>query len=388
MSRASEFFSADSSASLLRAILDGLPNAIIFALDREYRYLAFNRKHRSAMRDVWNATVKIGDSLLDCMTMPSLRVLAKASIDRALAGESFIERQEQTGTDILYELRWQPLYDADDLIIGALSIAADLTELHSAQLKVERLNIDLERRGIERGALLAAANEELESFASNITHDLKAPLRAISGYSAMVLEDYGPKLDVEGQRKLTVIADNAVKMNALICDLVALIRVGIAKLKPVPIAMRDMARAMYHESASPEDSSAIAFDLGDIPDCVGDPTLLRKVWANLFSNAIKFTTGRPGRVIEVLADTSGTEIKYRIRDNGVGFDNRYAHKLFKLFSRLHSGEAYAGAGAGLAIVKRIVELHGGKVGAEMLKGERTEFWFTLPRTEASGSELP
>ncbi len=381
-------FDVASSEDLLRSILGNLPNSILFALDREYRYLAFNDNHRAAMLAAWKSTIRLGYSILDYMSTGSLRALTKASIDRTLAGESFIERQEQAGADTVLELHWQPIFGENMLIIGALSFAADLGELQRAIQKAEKLELELDRLMVDHGALLAARTKELESFASSLSHDLKAPLRAITGFSSIVLEDYGPALDGEGQRKLAIISENALKMNALITDLVTITRIGSAALHPVLISMRDMARAMYHEAASPEERSAIAFELGDIPDCIGDPTLLRKVWGNLLANAIKFSAGRPGRSIEVFADASASEIKYGIRDNGVGFNDRYAHKLFKLFSRLHSCMEYAGTGAGLAIVRRIVERHGGRVGAGILKDQRTEFWFTLPRTEASGLELP
>jgi light-regulated signal transduction histidine kinase (bacteriophytochrome) len=259
----------------------------------------------------------------------------------------------------------------------------DINDRKLAQLELARLNAELEHRVHERTSRLEVLSRELEAFAFNIAHDLKAPLRAISGFSRLLREDYDAVLDDEGRRRLDIVTSNAEKLDALISDIVTVTRIGVTEPRITRIAMREMAFAMYCEVASAEDASCIAFKLGDLPDCEGDTTMMRKAWGNLLSNAIKFTAGKYDRTIEVFADVSELEIRYSIRDNGVGFDTQRAGKLFKLFGRLHRDDEYAGTGAGLAIVKRIVELQGGCVGAESSTGTGTVFWFSLPRKGTS-----
>ncbi len=255
----------------------------------------------------------------------------------------------------------------------------DVTERKTAQLDLARLNENLEFRVRERTAKLEAANKELEGFAFRIAHDLKAPLRAISGFSKMVAEDYSPVLDDECKRRLAVVSENAAKLDMRISSIVTITRIGTTEPVPSMMAMREMALAMYHEVVPAVEIPCIKFLLCPIPDCAGDSTMMRRVWGNLISNSVKFTAGRVKRVIEITAETSDSEFKYCVRDNGVGFDPEYAGKLFNLFSRLHRDCDYQGTGAGLAIVRRIVELHGGQVGAEYSEVKGTVFWFTMPR---------
>lgn len=256
----------------------------------------------------------------------------------------------------------------------------DVTERKTAQLELARLNESLEIRVRERTAKLEAANKELEGFAFRIAHDLKAPLRAISGFSKMVAEDYSPVLDEECKRRLAVVSENAAKLDTLISNIVTITRIGTTEPGSSVMAMREMALAMYHEVVPAAEIPDIKFMLCPIPDCTGDSTMMRKVWSNLISNAVKFTAGMPDRVIEIYAETTDSELRYFVRDNGVGFDPAHISKLFNLFSRLHRDCDYQGAGAGLAIVRRIVELHGGQVGAECSKARGTVFWFSLPRS--------
>ncbi|OHD20193.1 MAG: hypothetical protein A2Y38_03630 [Spirochaetes bacterium GWB1_59_5] len=259
----------------------------------------------------------------------------------------------------------------------------DITDRKLAQLELTRLNAELESRVRQRTIRLETANRELEAFAYNIAHDLKAPLRAISGFSAILAEDYASVLDDEGKRLLGIVSSNAERLSSLISDIVEITRIGMTIPRIARIAMRSMALAMYHEVASAEEISGITFNLGAIPDCEGDTLMMRKVWGNLLSNAIKFTSGKAERIIEVSAETSDRETKYSVRDNGIGFDPKYIDKLFKLFRRLHRDPVYTGTGAGLAIVRCVIELHGGKVGASSSGSTGTVFWFILPRNPES-----
>ena len=266
----------------------------------------------------------------------------------------------------------------DGKVVRVFGNIMDIDDRKRAQIHLAELNAGLERCVLERTAQLESANRELESFALTMTHDLKAPLRAIAGFSRMVAEDYEAVLDAEGKRRLGIVYENAVKLDALITDLSSLYLIGRRALNRTTIAMKAMVRAMYHEVASPEEKAAVAFSIADLPDATGDSRLIREVWGNLLSNALKFTRKKSARTIQVYARATDAEQLYFVRDNGVGFDPKYLGKLFMPFQRLHAAGMYGGTGAGLAKVKRIVESHGGRVGAESLENEGAVFYFSLP----------
>jgi signal transduction histidine kinase len=252
------------------------------------------------------------------------------------------------------------------------------TYLRRAQEEIKKLNVELEGRVAQRTAQLAASNRELEAFAYSVSHDLRTPLRAVEGFSRILLDDFAPGLGDEGSRLIGVIRANTLRMDRLIADLLDLSRAGLAKIKYSRVEMTALARAAFAEAAPPEILARCEFSLGDLPEARGDPALLRQVWDNLLSNAVKYTAPRDLRRIEVVGERKGAEAVYRVRDTGVGFDPRYAHKLFGVFQRLHTTAEFPGTGIGLAIVKRIVERHGGRVEAESRPGEGAEFRFFLP----------
>jgi signal transduction histidine kinase len=231
---------------------------------------------------------------------------------------------------------------------------------------------------VSHAARLEAANKELESFSYSVSHDLRSPLRAIDGFSRIVEEDYGDRLDDEGKRLLRVIRENGVRMGQLIDDLLQFSRLGRKPINSVPLDMNALAAEAYEEArtAAPEKEPHIV--LHSLPAASGDRGLIKQVWANLLENAIKYSSTREKPVIEVSGEKKGKEVHYRVRDNGVGFDMAYAHKLFSVFQRLHASTEFSGTGVGLAIVHRIVTRHGGRVWAEGKPGEGAVFHFTLP----------
>lgn len=219
------------------------------------------------------------------------------------------------------------------------------------------------------------ANRELEAFSYSVSHDLRAPLRAIDGYTRILLEDYAPKLDEEGRRVCGVICDSVNNMGQLIDDLLNFSRLSRAALSPALVDMHALAAAEYRNTGA----AAPAFELSPLPPAVGDARLLRQVWVNLISNAVKFSSQREQPMIRVTGQERERDILYTVEDNGAGFDMQYASKLFGVFQRLHSAQEFEGTGVGLAIVQRVVERHGGRVWAESVLGEGATFHFTLPK---------
>jgi len=227
-------------------------------------------------------------------------------------------------------------------------------------------------------AELERKNKELESFSYSVSHDLRAPLRAIDGFCRILEEDHAPKLDAEARRCIDIVRRNARRMGELIDDLLQFSRMGRQSLKAEPIAMDALFRSVFEELQAPGGGRRIEFKVGAMPSAHADRAMMRQVLANLVANAIKYTAPRESAVIEAGGRATEEGIAYFVRDNGVGFDMRYAHKLFGVFQRLHSAEEFEGTGVGLAIVQRILERHGGRVWAEGELGAGATFHFSLP----------
>jgi PAS domain S-box-containing protein len=282
--------------------------------------------------------------------------------------------RQKDGSYLWAEATVRYIYNEDGTLRERLSVTRDISKRKEAEDRANTLNAQL----MAQAAKLQAANSELEAFTYSVSHDLRAPLRAMDGFSKMLGEKYREQIPDEARRYLDRIRVNAVQMGALIDDLLSLSRVSKRALETHECAMEPIARMAFQEAASGQDVQAVNFIVGDLPSCEGDSGLLKQVFVNLLANAVKFTRNRPNPTIEVGVNgqEQGSPV-YFVRDNGVGFDMQYADKIFGVFQRLHDSRQYEGTGVGLAIVYRIISRHNGRIWVNSAPGEGTTFYFTV-----------
>lgn len=261
--------------------------------------------------------------------------------------------------------------------------ARDITEQRAAEAELLRHRDHLEELVTERTCALEAVNRELEAFSYSVSHDLRTPLRAIEGFSRLLELKHLEHLDADARRLVQVVRQNAMTMARLIDDILSFSRCGRAELRTSRIDMDQLVRSVWSELEPDRVGREIRFELAALPPAEGDLSMVRQVWVNLLGNAIKFTGLAKPAVIEVRGERAGETNTYFVKDNGVGFDEAYAHKLFGVFQRLHGIDEFPGTGIGLAIVKRIVTRHGGETTARGKVGEGAEVRFSLPAREVS-----
>lgn len=343
--------------------------ASLAMFDKDMRYLNVSRRWLSdyglADRDI------LGLSHYE--VFPEIPERWKEAHRRGLSGEvvrSEGDRFERSDESVQW-LQWEvrPWYGAPGEVAGILIFTEDITARKHAEEALRERTTDLEY-----------ANRELEAFSYSVSHDLKAPIRAIEGFSRMLLGEHAAKLDAEGLRMLDIITSNTKRMAALIDDLLALSQLGWQQVRNSLNDLSTMIKRVFKliHDAEPEREVQLTVQ-PDLPLAWGDPSLLYQVMMNLLGNALKYTKTQKTAIIEVGGYIQGSETIYFIKDNGIGFDARYADKLFGVFQRLHGGEEYEGTGVGLAIVQRIIHRHGGRVWAEGKVGEGATFYFALPK---------
>jgi light-regulated signal transduction histidine kinase (bacteriophytochrome) len=287
---------------------------------------------------------------------------------------------ERPGGPKFFDFYWEPLHDDAGRVSGVASTTVDLTPMKLAEEALQRAHEELQKH-VQR---LEETNKELESFSYTISHDLRAPLRAIDGFSDIIQKDSANSFDEETRRMFDVIRANAKKMGRLIDDLLAFSRAGRAAMNLSTIDMKGLVQEVLEQEEAANREYSFHVQLGELPPAYGDRTLVRQVLANLMENAIKFTRDKPDPRIEVGSyETGGGERVYYVKDNGVGFDMKYYDKLFGVFQRLVTDRQFEGTGVGLAIVHRLVSRHGGRVWAEGKLREGATFYFTLPRRGAN-----
>jgi signal transduction histidine kinase len=320
------------------------------------------------------------DVLLTDLMMPEMNGVALLNAARELSPD--IACIVMTGHGTIDSAVEAMKGGAIDYVLKPIKLNA-LMQVIARGLQIRGLHRVIDQRTRE----LEQANKDLEAFSYSISHDLRAPLRVVDAFCQMFLEDYGDTIPAEGRRMLDRARAGSQRMSQLIDDLLAFARFGSKPLRTGVVDMRSLATRVVTGvraqalAADLADARDVTVEIGELPDCIGDSSLLEQVLTNLLSNAFKFTRGRPRPQVELSATSEGSNNIYVVRDNGVGFDATYAHKLFGVFQRLHSATEFEGTGIGLSIVKRIVQRHGGLVWAESTLGAGAAFYFSLPAAD-------
>lgn len=288
-----------------------------------------------------------------------------------------VENENRTRNGRLIWMAWtnKPFFDAEGNVTEILSIGNDITRLIEVEREIQALNAELEQRVADRTRQLVEVNRNLESFTYSVSHDLRAPLRAISGYSTILLQDL-PGIPEKERRYLELMRQNAHEMGQLIDDLLNFSKLGQRSLQKMLLDPASIAWEIIRDLKNEPGNMEVEFRVDSLPVCQADPVLFRQVLANLLSNAVKFSRNQDHPLVEIGSVMKNGRLVYFVRDNGVGFDMRYADKIFGVFQRLHNADEYEGTGVGLAIVYRIIELHGGSIWVESAPARGTTFFFT------------
>ena len=364
------------STAFLENLLEAIPEPVFYK-DRQGVYLggneAFFKYLGKSREDV------VGKDVYGISPKHLADIYKKADDDLMERGgmqvyESRVKYADGTEHDVIFHKAAFP--NPDGSAGGLIGTILDISERKQNERERERLLSEIE----VRATALEAANKELEAFAYSVSHDLRAPLRAIDGFSRMLEEDYASKLNADGSRILGVVRSETRKMGRLIDDLLEFSRISRREMAADEVDMECLARAVSNETRiTAGQGRNIDIRIAALPPARGDSAMVRQVLVNLITNAVKFSRPREQAVIEISGECKDGENVYAVRDNGVGFDMKYAHKLFGVFQRLHSVEEFEGTGVGLAIVQRIIQRHGGRVWAEGAVDQGATFYFTLAR---------
>jgi PAS domain S-box-containing protein len=330
----------------------------------------------------WSATEAIGKVTHELLqtTFPEPLDHLNAILVRTGRWEGELMHAKRDGTRVVVASRWSLRLDEHGAPGAILEINRDVTEAKRAEEEIRKLNEDLEQRVVERTHELQAVNKELEAFAYSVSHDLRAPVRHIAGFTELLQKNVDPVLDDMSRHHIDMILDSANRMGTLVDDLLAFSRIGRTQTYQTTVRLTEIIEAVVREIAPDTQNRKITWRIRDLPTCHGDPAMLRLVFGNLISNAVKFTRTCEEAEIEIGSlNHTPDELVVFIKDNGVGFNMKYKDKLFGVFQRLHSQEAFEGTGIGLATVQRIVHGHGGRVWAEGSVNNGATFYVALPK---------
>jgi PAS domain S-box-containing protein len=299
----------------------------------------------------------------------------RAELLRSGRWEGELRKVKADGSAVVVASRWSLRQDEQGRPIAILETNNDISDRIRREEEIHQLNLELGKRSSD----LEASNKELEAFAYSVSHDLRAPLRHMVGFAELLQKNIGPKLDEKGHRYMSIILESAKKMGTLIDDLLAFSRIGRAETRETVVSLEQLLQEVLGDMQQETGGRKIAWKIGPLPRLYGDRSMLRLVLVNLLSNAVKFTRTQPHAEIEIGSIEKSEEgVVVFVRDNGVGFDMKYAHKLFGVFQRLHSSGSFEGTGIGLATVQRIIRRHGGRVWAESLINRGATFFFSVP----------
>lgn len=361
----------------LRSILDNIPY-LAWLKDQDGRFLAVNRSLALAA-GFTHPDELIGKTDTDIGPYDLAEKYRADDIRAMETGEKvFVEELINiNGENTWFETYKSPIFDAEGNVIGTTGLARDITERKETMESINHLNATLEQRVADRTAQLEAANKELEAFSYSVSHDLRAPLRSLDGFSLALLEEYQDLLDNTGQDYLRRIRSSSQRMARLIDDLLTLSRVTRSTMRYVKVDLSEIARSVANDLQASQPERRVTWHIADHLFVDADPNLMRVVLSNLLNNAWKFTAHHSSALIEVGQQVFDGKVVYYVRDDGAGFDMNYAEKLFGAFQRMHTASEFDGTGIGLATVQRIVHRHGGEIWAESAVEQGTTLFFTL-----------
>jgi PAS domain S-box-containing protein len=328
----------------------------------------------------WTPEQAIGKSSHELLrtVFPSPLDDIQAEFLRTGRWEGELKHTKADGTEVVVSSRWSLRRDEQEQPVAVLETNNDITVRKRREQEIESLNQELAKRSTE----LEAINKELEAFAYSVSHDLRAPLRHIAGFTELLQKKASALVDEKSNYYIETILESAKRMGNLIDDLLAFSRIGRAETQKTRVSLAQLVKEVLIEVREDTEGRNIAWKIGALPDFYGDRSMLRLVLVNLISNAIKFTRTRAQAEIEIgCADGDNDSLIVFVRDNGVGFDMKYVRKLFGVFQRLHESAVFEGTGIGLATVQRIIHRHGGKVWAEGAVDSGATFYFSAPKTQ-------
>ena len=360
-----------------RSSLLNLTHDTIFVRDMSDNIRYWNRGAEELYG--WTAEQAIGKSSHELLrtVFPSLLDGIQAELLRTGRWEGELKHTKADGTQVVVASRWSLRRDEREQPVAVLETNNDITVRKGREQEIQNLNQELAKRSTE----LEVINKELEAFAYSVSHDLRAPLRHMAGYTELLQKKASSVLDQKCSHYILMMQDAAKRMGNLIDDLLAFSRIGRAETQKTLFSLTQLVREALTDVRDDTEGRNIAWKIGALPDFYGDRSMLRLVLVNLISNAIKFTRTRAQAEIEIgCADVNGDDLVVFVRDNGVGFDMKYVNKLFGVFQRLHQSDAFEGTGIGLATVQRIIHRHGGQAWAEGAVDSGATFYFSVPKT--------